>query len=491
MPDRLFPIVRHLRSATPHGLRADLLAGLTVGVMLVPQGMAYAFLAGMPPIYGLYAGLVPPVVYALLGTSRQLAIGPVAVSALLVLAGVSQLAEPGTAEYVRLTVAAGLLIGLTQVLFGLLRLGKISRLLAHPVLAGFTSAAAIIIAVSQLKDLLGIAIPASEHTYQTAYYAATHLGETNLLTVGFCLVAILLMLVLKRIDKRLPAALVVVVLGTVLCYFFRLDRQGLAIIREVPEGLPSFGLPRFGWADIRQLLPTVLTVTVIGFVESISIARVFDRRNGLREVVPNRELLALGCSKIAGSFFQALPSSGSFTRSAVNYDNGAKSALSNVFTAAVIGLTLLFLTELFYYLPKAILAAIILLAVRSLFDYKEAIHLWHTDRLDLLAMAATFVLTLGLGIETGVACGVLLSLGLLYLRPARPNKLRITRHGNTVRLDGPVYFLNTDHLRETLAEHRENTPQLRVDASGVTGTDSSGAVALREILGTDTSATPA
>ena len=459
--------------------------------MLVPQGMAYAYLAGMPPIYGLYAGLVPPVVYALLGTSRQLSVGPVAVSALLVLAGVSQLAEPGTAAYVQLTITAGLLIGLLQFAMGILRAGKLSGLLSHPVLVGFTSAAAVIIAVSQLKDLLGIAIPASSHSYKTAYYAATHLGETSLLSVGFCLTAILLMLALKRVNKRLPAALLAVVIGTLLAWFFALDKQGLAIIREVPAGLPEAAIPVLDWPTVRRLLPTVVTVSVIGFIESISIARVFDRRNGTREVRPNRELHAIGLSKVAGAFFQALPSSGSFTRSAVNYTNGAKSALSNVFTAAVIGLTLLFLTELFYYLPKAILAAIILLAVRSLFDYKEAIHLWHTDRLDLLAMVATFVLTLGLGIETGVACGALLSLGLLYLRPARPNKLRITRHGNTVRLDGPVYFLNIDHLRETLAEHRETAPLLQVDASGITGTDSSGAVALAEALQPKTSLSPA
>ena len=450
--------------------------------MLVPQGMAYAFLAGMPPIYGLYAGLVPPVVYALFGTSRQLSIGPVAVSALLVLAGVSQLAEPGSPEYVRLTVTAGLLIGITQLLFGTLRLGNISRLLSHPVLAGFTSAAAIIIAVSQLKDLLGIAIPASEHTYETAYYAATHLGETSLLSVGFCLTAILAMLAIKQINRRLPAALIVVIIGTLLCYAFRLDRQGLAIIRDVPGGLPAFSVPSFTRADLAILVPTVLTVTIIGFVESISIARVFDRQNGTREVRPNQEFIALGLSKIAGGFFQALPSSGSFTRSAVNFDNGAKTALSNVFTATVIGLTLLFLTELFYYLPKAILAAIILLAVRSLFDYREAIHLWHTDRLDLFTMAMTFVLTLLLGIETGVLCGVVLSLLLLFLRIAKPKQLQVIPDGNTLRLRGSVYFPQIDRLRETVAEFAAEHPDYQLDTSGVTGSDSSGKATL-EALG--------
>ena len=481
MLDRFFPLLAQLRRADGSALRADLLAGLTVGVMLVPQGMAYAYLAGMPPIYGLYAGLVPPVVYALLGTSRQLSIGPVAVSALLVLAGVSQLAEPGSAEYVRLTIAAGLLIGLLQVALGICRAGKLSGLLSHPVLAGFTSAAAIIIAVSQLKDLLGIRIPNSEHSYEIAYYAVTHLGETSLLSVGFCLTAMLVMLSLQRINRRLPAALVVVLLGTLLAWWGELDKQNLAIIREVPSGLPAFGRPPMDVNTLIRLLPTVITVALIGFVESISIARVFDRRNGVREVRPNQELYALGISKVAGSFFQALPSSGSFTRSAVNYDNGAKTALSNVFTALVIGLTLLFLTGLFYYLPKAILAAIILLAVRSLFDYQEALHLWHTDKLDFVTMAATFLLTLLLGIEIGVLCGVLLSLALLYARPARPGRLHITLREGGYHLRGPLYFLNIDRLRNELPTNSD--APIRIDTSGITGMDSSGRAALELLHG--------
>ena len=358
------------------------MAGLTVGIMLVPQGMAYAYLAGMPPIYGLYAGLVPLFLYALLGTSRQLSVGPVAISALLVLSGVSVLAEPGTAQYIELVVAAGLFIGILQVILGFMRLGFLVNFLSHPVIAGFTSAAAVIIAVNQLEDALGFEIPSLESTFETFIYTIQHLDQTNWISLAICVGAMVLISTLKRINKSIPGALIAVIIGIVLTYGFGLDQMGVDIIRSVPEGLPSFRMPQLSWEILETLLPTIFTVAMIGIVESISIARVLETKHQDHTIQPNQEFFALGLAKIGGAFFQALPTSGSFSRSAVNSNNGAKTGVASLITCALIVLTLSFLTPLFYYLPKAILAAIILLAVRGLFDYKEAIHLWHTHKQD-------------------------------------------------------------------------------------------------------------
>lgn len=418
---RLFPLFGSLQGHTSEEYKQDLVAGITVGIMLVPQGMAYAFLAGMPPIYGLYSGLIPLMIYALLGTSRQLSLGPVAVSSLLVLGGVSQIETPGTTKYIQLVILAGLFIGLAQVLMGILRLGKLVNLLPQPVIAGFTSAAAIIIAVSQLKDFLGIKIPVFSKIHETALYALSHIGESNWIAILMCISAILTMLVLKRVNKRIPGALIVVLAGTSLSWAFGLDQYGLAIVKSVPSGLPAFSLPGLNTNDLLALVPVILTVSVIGVVECFSIAKVLEAKHNDYKVNANQELYAIGISKIGGAFFQSIPTSASFTRSAINNEAGAKSGLASLITALLVVLTLLFFTEYFFYLPKAILAAIILMAVKSLFDYKEAVSLWHKERPCFWLMMITFVATLVLGIQEGVATGIIVAIimHLLNLLPAK------------------------------------------------------------------------
>ena len=240
---KYIPIAEWLPNYDRKFLRDDIIAGLTVCVMLVPQGMAYALLAGMPPIYGLYGGLVPLFLYGIFGTSRQVSIGPVAVSALLVLAGISQLAEPGTDEYIQLAITAGLLIGIVQLLFGVLRLGFLVNFLSHPVIVGFTSAAAVIIAVSQLKYLFGISIPRFSRSYETVVYAFSHLGETNWLAFGICAGGIVLMTIMRKISRAIPSALIVTILGVLVVWFFRLDEKGVSIVGNVPQGLPDFMMP--------------------------------------------------------------------------------------------------------------------------------------------------------------------------------------------------------------------------------------------------------
>ena len=500
------PLINDLKTYTKSFFKADLIAGLTIGVMLVPQGMAYAYLAGLPPIYGLYGGLIPLIIFAFLGTSRQLSIGPVAVSALLILAGVSNLAEIGSDEYIALVILAGFLIGLFQVILGLFRLGFLVNFISHPVIAGFTSAAAIIIIVSQLKDILGIAIPRSEHAYETIAYAFTNINQIHWLTLIFCLGSLLLMIFLRWLNKSIPYALIAVLIGTLTCYFFKLEQEGLAIVGEVPSGLPLLEMPAFSMAKISMLMPVVLTVTLIGIVESIGIAKLMDGKHDYYNLRPNHELIALGMSKIGGSFFQALPTSGSFTRSAIANETKARTHVSSLITALLIFLTLLFFTSWFYYLPKSVLAAIILLAVKSLFDIKEARSLWKIHKRDFTMMMATFICTLVFGIEIGVLIGVVLSILMVLYRSSHPHMTEIGNIPGTknyrnierfevknratdrliLRFDEKLYFGNASFFKlkmeKFIDENQGEVKHLLLDAKCIHEVDSSGLHALESVI---------
>lgn len=500
-----FPILESLEAYTSRDFTKDFSAGLTVGVMLIPQGMAYALLTGMPPIYGLYGGFIPLLFYAIFGTSRQMSIGPVAISSLLVLAGISQLEDPGSAAYIELVILTGLLVGGAQLLLSFLRMGFLVNFLSHPVLVGFTSAAAVIIGISQLKDLFGFPIPRFSHSYETLFYALQHLGETNFLSLSFCLGSILLILFLKRLHASIPGPLIATVIGTVLAWALQLENYGLSLVMDVPNGLPAFSSPVMDWDKIVSVLPTVFTVTVICIVESIGIAKVLEAKHQTYEVRPNQELFALGISKLAGAYFQSLVTSGSFSRSAVNDESGAKTGVSSIISALLIALTLLFLTDLVYFLPKAVLAAIILLAIKSLFDLKEAIHLWHTHRRDFWMMMVTFIVTLLLGIGEGVVAGVALSISTVLYRSSRPHlavlgKLPGTQYYRNIkrfqeaeqsdqvliiRFDDQLYFGNAAYFKEHIKKLvRQKGPDLRLlimDASSIHDIDSTGIHALEEI----------
>lgn len=500
-----FPIVESLDQYTRSDFGKDLSAGLTVGVMLIPQGMAYAMLTGMPPIYGLYGGFIPLFLYAIFGSSRQMSIGPVAISSLLVLAGISQLEEPGSQAFIQLVILTGLLVGLAQLLLSFLRMGFLVNFLSHPVLVGFTSAAAVIIGVSQLKDLLGVDIPRFSHSYETLFYAVEHIKDTHLLSVVFCLGALLVILAFRKIHRSIPGPLIVTVVGTALAWFFQLEENGLALVKEVPQGLPTFEVPILAWDQILRVMPTVFTVTVICVVESIGIAKVLEAKHQTYEVRPDQELLALGVSKFIGAFFQSLVTSGSFSRSAVNDEAGAKTGIASIVAASLVGLTLLFLTDLVYFLPKAVLAAIILLAIKSLFDLKGAIHLWHTHRRDFWMMLVTFLVTIVFGIGEGVVAGVTLSLLTVLYRSSRPHLAVLGKLPGTqfyrnikrfqeaeqsddiliIRFDDQLYFGNASYFKENIkrlvGEKGSNLRLLIMDASSMHDIDSTGIQALEDI----------
>lgn len=500
------PILSWLPSYKKEFLKGDLIAGLTVGVMLIPQGMAYAMLAGLPPIYGLYASIIPLILYAVFGTSRQLAVGPVAMVSLLVAAGVGAIAAQGTEQYLALAILLALMVGVIQFLMGVFRLGFLVNFLSHPVISGFTSAAALIIGFSQLKHLLGINIPRSNHIYEVIGNAIANISDVSLPTLLIGVIAIVLILGVKKVKIPVPGPLLAVVFGVLAVWGLGLFENGVKIVGEVPKGLPGFGIPNLNFENIQTLLPIALTISFIGFMESIAVAKAIQKKHNNYKVEPNQELIGLGMANIGGAFFQAFPTTGGFSRTAVNDQNGAKTGLASIISAALIILTLLFLTPLFYYLPNAILASVIMVAVFGLIDFKEAKYLWKSDRSDFWMMLATFAGTLVLGIEEGILIGVVLSLGMLIFRtttphmavlgkiPGKPDYRNIKRFDDLeqseevliVRFDARLYFANVNFFKESIEKEIQNKGNalklVVLDADSINHIDSSGLHGLKDLI---------
>ncbi len=504
MASRLFPFLTWLPTYRRRDLPGDLIAGLTTAVMLIPQAMAYAMLAGLPPIVGLYASTLPLIVYALFGTSRQLAVGPVAMVSLLVASGVGALAPQGSPEYIGLAVLLALMVGVLQVGMGVFRVGFLVNFLAHPVVAGFSSAAALIIGLSQLKHLLGIDLARSSHVHETILAAAERIGEVHVPTLVLGLAAIAILIGLKRISPKIPGALVVVVLGALAVLGLGLDTQGVKIVGTVPAGLPPLSLPSLDWQNVQGLLPTALAIGFVGFMESISVARAFARRNRY-EVEANQELVGLGMANLAAGVVSGYPVTGGFSRTAVNAHAGSKTGLASIVSAVIVVATLLFLTPLFYYLPKAVLASIIMVAVFGLIDIKEAKHLAHVHRGDLGLLVLTFIATLALGIEEGIVLGIVASLLVFVVRTTQPHTAVLGRLPGTevyrnverfpeavkvpgvviVRVDASFYFGNVTFLKQmlqrTIADSQGPVHAVIIDATSINRLDSSADAALQEI----------
>jgi len=467
----LSPMTQQLQGYDRTRFRSDLLAGLTVGVMLIPQGMAYALIAGMPPIYGLYASLVPLAVYALLGTSRQLAVGPVAIVALLIAAAVEPLARGDPARYIELALLLALMVGGIQLAMGLLRFGFLTNFLSHPVLAGFTSAAALIIGASQLRHLSGVDLPRTNRVHEILLALGGTLDQLHLPTLALGALGILLLVGLRWWRPQLPGALALVVLATLAVWGMGLEERGVSIVGQVPGGLPSPTIPLLEPGAAWALLPAALTIALVGFMESIAVAKFYATHHRY-DVDANRELTALGLANLAGAFFRAFPTTGGFSRTAVNDQAGASSTVASLVSAGIIAITLLFLTGLFHFLPHAALAAIVMAAVARLLDWRQARRLWRTDRRDFTMMMVTFGATLAVGIEAGIVVGVVASLVALIYETSRPHSAVLGRlpgsdtfrnmarypeaapvPGVTVfRIDATLSFANAEFLRDRVRE---------------------------------------
>jgi len=406
-------------------LQADLASGITVGVMLVPQAMSYAKLAGLHPIYGLYTGFVPLFIYAIFGSSRQLAVGPVALVSLLVSNVLGGIVNSSSKLYTELAILLAFMVGILECLMGLLRLGWLIRFISHSVISGFTTASAIVIGLSQIKYFLGYNVTRSSKIIPLIESIIAGADEFSWppFVMGSIFLAILL--IMKNTGKsnkrlhflRVSGPLTAVVLGTIFVKIFH--PPAISVVGEIPQGLPRFSIPQ-GFEHLMSLVPTAVLITGVAILESVGIAKALAAKNGY-ELDSNKELFGLGIANICGSFFSAYPATGSFSRSAVNHESGAKTGLSGIIMGIIIGGALLFMTPLFTDIPQCALAAIVISAVTGLVDYEEAIFLWAIDKKDFFLWAITFITTLVFGIEIGVLVGVAFSLAFVIHESANPH----------------------------------------------------------------------
>ncbi len=481
--ERYLPAMVWAKTYDRSALSNDLIAALIVTIMLIPQSLAYALLAGLPPEAGLYASIVPIMLYALFGTSRALAVGPVAVVSLMTAAALGDIAAQGTMGY---GVAALSLAGLSGVMLlgmGLLRLGFVANFLSHPVIAGFITASGILIAVSQMKHILGVS--AQGHTLpEILAELLAHLGQTNPVTVviGGLAVGLLFWLrkglrpALVRLGVPRGAAdiavkagpVAVVVLTTLAVWLFKLEAADVKIVGTVPQSLPPFTLPSFDLGLLRQLLLPAALISIIGFVESVSVAQTLAAKKRQR-IDPDQELIGLGAANIGAALTGGFPVTGGFSRSVVNFDAGAQTPAAGAFTAIGLAFAALALTPLIYFLPKATLAATIIVAVLSLVDFSILRRSWAYSKADFAAVFVTIALTLGFGVEIGVSAGVGLSIALHLYKSLRPHiaevgqvpgsehfrnvrRHQVITHPNivTLRMDESLYFANARFLEDAI-----------------------------------------
>lgn len=505
---RLFPIFTWGSRYDRADLRSDLGAGLTVGAMLVPQAMAYALLAGLPPAVGLYAATVPVVVYALFGTSRQLAVGPVAIVSLLTASALAPLVEEGSAGYLAAASLLALMVGVVHLVLAAGRLGFLVNFLSHSVLVGFTAAAAVIIGFSQVKHLLGVSIERQPHFYQTVLDVFGSLGGVHGLTLAVGATALAALFALKKKLPGLPAALIVVVGSILASELFQLEDRGVGVVGDIPDTLPVFALPTFDGSLVGSLVGSALVITLVGFMESIAVAKVYARRHRY-ELEPNSELVALGGANVAAGLFGGYPVTGGFSRTAVNDSAGARTPLASLVTAAVVLATVVFLTPLLASLPNAALGAIIVMAVTGLIDVAEMRHIAHVKRSDLIGLVVAFVATLSLGIELGIVVAVVASMLVVFARMSMPHSAVLGHLDDTssyrnierfpeahtvdgicvVRVDAALSFVNALNVKRLLMAHARSLPHcdessraLVLDASGINDLDVTGAEMVHEVV---------
>jgi len=491
-----------MRGAT---IRADVLAGLTVSLVAIPQSLAYAQLAGVPAYYGLYAALIPTVVGALFGSSNQLSTGPVAMTSLLTAASIAPLAVHGSELFYSYAVLLALLSGLFQIAFGVLRMGILLNFLSHPVLMGFINAAAIIIGLSQLPTLLGIPIERSEHFMLDISRMLLHIDKTNFHSLSFGVSAIVLLLLFKKFAPKLPGVLITVAGLTWISYAIGYAGQGGSVVGEIPEGLPTLSMPPLDWRASVALLPASFVIALISFMEAMSSCKVIAIKTR-QPWDENKELVGQGLAKVAASFCQSMPVSGSFSRSALNLAADAKTPMSSVISAVFVLLTLLFFTPLLFHLPKPVLAAIIMMAVIGLINWQSVRNAWRANRDDGIAAIVTFVATLSFApyIQNGILTGIILSLSMLLYRMMRPRvailglhsdaTLRDAEHHNlpplhprlgAISFDGALRFVNDSYFEDALLRLERENPELLyilVQSNGINEIDASGIEMLKNLL---------
>lgn len=504
---KTFTITEWLPHYDSQKFAGDLTAGLTTGVMFIPQGMAYAIIAGVPPIYGLYAGVIPLLIYPLLGTSKNLSIGPVAIDMLIVAAGVGLIAEPNTDRYITLTILLTMMAGGLQLLMGSMRLGSVLNIFSRPVIAGFTLAAPLIIAFSQLNNLLGIDLTQSQYIIVIIEEVIWQLDNIHIQTFLWGLAAIVIMATVRYLKPIFPISVVILALSIPLSWLVGAGNLGVDLVGDIPTGLPPFSLPEINFNNIRELLPTALTLSLVQFMSVASLGQTFAKRHNYI-IDANHELVAIGAANFLGSFFQSIPVSGSFSRSAASEQANVQTPMANIITSGIIITTLLVLTPIFYYLPMPVLAAIIIVSSLNLIDIKEFKFLYKMKPSEGLIAIFTAGCTLLIGIQEGILLGVVASMIHMLYKYSRPNVAELgvipgTRlfknlernpeakpiHGIMIlRVDASFSFVNADFFRDYIIEkskeRNQSTRYVIIDGSTINTLDTTAIDQIKSMVGT-------
>lgn len=497
---RLFPFMQWLPDVGRDSLRTDLVAGLTGAIVVLPQGVAFAAIAGMPLEYGLYTAMVPAIVAAFFGSSWHLVSGPTTAASIVLLSVLAVHATPGSPEFVHLALTLTFLVGLIQVVMGAARLGTLVNFISHSVIIGFTAGAAILIASSQLKHFLGMDIPRGLHPHEVLLHIGRHVVEMNPWVVGVSVVTLVSGLLFKRYARRVPYMIAAMLVGSLVAFglnlFFGKDATGIVTVGALPASLPPLSTPDFSLQAMKELLPGAFAVTVLALTEAVSIARSIGVRSG-QHVDGNQEFIGQGLSNLIGSFFSAYVATGSFNRSGVNYEAGARTPLAAAFAGIMLMGLVLLVAPYANYLPNAAMAGILMLVAWGLIDFHHIGVILRTSRAEAAVLAVTFFSTLLMDLEFAIMVGVVASLVTYLHRTSRPRMLvrmpdpsLSDRKFNSdpaliecpqfkiVRIDGSLFFGAINHVRETLRDYAENDPgqkHLMLIASGINFVDVAGA----------------
>jgi len=493
---RFFPFLRWWPQLNRQTLKADLMAGLTGAVIVLPQGVAFAMIAGLPPVYGLYSAMVPPIIAGLFGSSRHLISGPTTAISIVVFATVSKFAEPGSAQYISMALMLTFLAGVYQFVLGLARMGALVNFVSHSVVVGFTAGAAILIATSQLKHFLGIKIPAGEsflHTWQDIY---RQLHEINPYVTAIAAVTLIAGVLFIRFKPRWPGMLIAMIIGSLLAALLAYETKDIQLVGKLPAHLPPFSVPDFSLKSIKTLGSGALAIAMLGLVEAVSIAKSVALKSHQR-IDGNQEFIGQGLANVVGSFFSSYASSGSFTRSGINYTAGAVTPMAAIFAAIALALILLIVAPLAAHLPIAAMAGILLIVAYRLIDFHHIANILRTSKRETAVLLTTFFATLFVELEFAIYVGVMLSLVIYLMRTSRPRIATLTPDPHTsnrqmvsdanlpacpqiriVRVDGSLFFGAVDHVQNEFQRYLEEDPgqkHLLIIGSGINFVDISGA----------------
>ena len=492
----IFPFLQWMPELTKKTIQADLIAGITGAIVVLPQGVAFAMIAGMPPIYGLYTAMVLPIVAALFGSSKHLISGPTTAISIVVFSAVSQYTEPGTDQFVALALVVTLIAGLFQLAFGLARLGTLVNFVSHTVVIGFTAGAAILIASSQIKNILSISIPKGATFVETWSNVFSHGNESNIYALTIGLSTLLVAILIKKFTPKIPNMLVAMVFGGLLNYVLNGSAEGVALVGELPRGLPPFSWPEITLDKISQLAPNAFAIALLGLIEAVAIARSIASKSGQR-IDGNQEFIGQGLSNIIGSFFSSYAGSGSFTRSGVNFSAGAKSPVAAIFAAILLMLIVTFVAPLAAYLPIPAMGGIILLVSYNLIDFHHIKRIFTSSKRETTVLLITLSSTLLLELEYAIYIGVIFSLIFYLQQTSTPRfvslapdpdsskrKMQNAEKDNLVecpqlkiiRIEGSLFFGAVDHVASELHRLRNGEANhLLIVSSSINLIDTSGA----------------